>query len=261
MRLWVLSDLHIEQSFWDLPSRRPEFDVIIAAGDIHVASEGVRWLAERANGHPVVYVPGNHEWYDRLLPAEAEKAQSLAAKLGVHLLMDAAVTIGDVQFLGATLWTDYELMAPSPLSVEKAMMEAATCLNDHRLIDIRPGERFQPADALRCHRASRTWLSETLSAKPPEIRKTVVVTHHLPHPRSIDPRYDGDALNPAFASRMTKLVEASAADLWIHGHTHSSCDYIAGACRVVANPKGYGPRRLGGPIENSRFDPMLVVEI
>lgn len=57
--------------------------------------------------------------------------------------MDAAVTIGDVQFLGATLWTDYELMAPSPLSVETAMMEAATCLNDHRLIDIRPGERFQ----------------------------------------------------------------------------------------------------------------------
>lgn len=143
----------------------------------------------------------------------------------------------------------------------KAMMEAATCLNDHQLIDIRSGERFQPADALKFHQASRAWLAQKLSAKPTEVRKTVVVTHHLPHPRSIDPRYDGDALNPAFASRMIDLVEIGGADLWVHGHTHSSCDYVAGGCRVVANPKGYGPRRPSGPIENSRFDPMLVVEI
>ena len=109
-----------------------------------MASEGVRWLAERASGRPVAYVPGNHEWYARLLPEEATKAESLAGELHVHFLMDAAVTIGDVRFLGATLWTDYELMAPSPLSVERAMMEASRYPNDHHLVDIRPGVRFQP---------------------------------------------------------------------------------------------------------------------
>ncbi len=120
-------------------------------------------------------------------------------------------------------------------------MEASIYLNDHRLIDIRPGVRFQPADALEFHQASRAWLARELSTKPPEIRKTVVVTHHLPHPRSIDPRYDGDALNPAFASRMTDLVEIGGADLWIHGHTHSSCDYLAGGCRVVPTQKVTDP--------------------
>lgn len=62
MKLWILSDLHIEQSLWDLPHPRPEYDVLIAAGDIHFAVDAVRWLAERAAEKPVIYVPGNHEW-------------------------------------------------------------------------------------------------------------------------------------------------------------------------------------------------------
>jgi len=70
MRVWILSDLHIEQCRWDLPDPAPNFDLLIAAGDIHDAlSDGVRWLAERANGRPVIYVPGNHEWYAHPSPS------------------------------------------------------------------------------------------------------------------------------------------------------------------------------------------------
>jgi len=82
MRLWILSGLHIEQSCWELPTSRPDFDVLVAAGDIHAASKAVRWLADRADGRPVIYVPGNHEWYDKVLPKETAKARSAAAKLG-----------------------------------------------------------------------------------------------------------------------------------------------------------------------------------
>ena len=53
MRIWILSDLHIEQSKWDIPVPAPDYDVLIAAGDIHTPlSDGVRWLAERADGRP-----------------------------------------------------------------------------------------------------------------------------------------------------------------------------------------------------------------
>ncbi len=44
MKLWIFSDLHIEQSLWDLPEARPDYDVIVAAGDIHFAVDAVRWL-------------------------------------------------------------------------------------------------------------------------------------------------------------------------------------------------------------------------
>jgi predicted phosphodiesterase len=259
MRLWILSDLHIEQSCWDLPEPRPEYDVLVAAGDIHNAVAGVRWLGDRANGRPVIYVPGNHEWYGADWPSEAQaaKAKAKAQRLGVHFLMDEGVTIGDVHFVGATLWTDYELHDPT---AGRAMDYARRWMSDHLLIHSQNG-LFDPTEARELHMASKAWIANELSAARPEVRKTVVVTHHLPLRRSVAPQFNGDPLSPAFASDIPELVECGGADLWIHGHTHVSCDYHAGNCRVVCNPKGYGPRVPGGPIENRQFDPSLVIEI
>ncbi|MFZ4685427.1 MAG: metallophosphoesterase [Hyphomonadaceae bacterium] len=114
MRLWILSDLHIESCRWKLPDPRPEYDVLIAAGDIFTpASSGVDWLSRRARGKPVIYVPGNHEWYSpnhlNNVAQETERAELLAAERGIHWLNEGAVMIDGVRFLGATLWTDYRL--------------------------------------------------------------------------------------------------------------------------------------------------------
>ncbi len=264
MRLWILSDLHIESCRWDVPDPRPDFDVFVAAGDIHdPASAGVSWLAERAKGKPVIYVPGNHEWYAprRMFSMEEElpRARALAQELGVHFLMDDEVILEGVRFLGASLWTDYDLFgAPAA-----AMAWAQISMNDHRLIFPRTGgPALEPAEARAWHLASRAWLAERLGETPAgRWDRTVVVTHHLPHRASIAPRYATDPLTAAFCSDLAELVEQGGASLWVHGHTHSSCDYRAGATRVVCNPKGYGPRSPGGPIENPRFDPAYVVVV
>lgn len=58
------------------------------------------------------------------------------------------------------------------------------------------------------------------------------------------------------ASNLDDLVEASGAVLWVHGHTHASCDYRIGRTRVVCNPRGYHPDGL-----NSDFDPDFIVEV
>ena len=260
MRAWILSDLHIEQSLWDLPDPAPAYDVLIAAGDIHnPLSEGVRWLAERAQGRPVIYVPGNHEWYAFrprfTVDDEARRGQELAGALGIHLLQDAEIVFDGVRFLGSTLWTDYELFGDAPA----AMHEARSWMNDHRVIfPSEVGKRLLPEVALAWHEQSRSWLSEAL--RTPFDSTTVVVTHHLPHPNSIHPRFADDPLTPAFCSDLSELVENSGAALWVHGHTHSSCDYVAGTTRVVCNQKGYGPQTAGGRIENPEFDPCKVVE-
>lgn len=261
MRLWILSDLHVEQSLWDLPKPAPDYDVLIAAGDIHdPLSDGVRWLAERAAGKPVVYVPGNHEFYAHrqrfTMRDELERSQRLADQLGVHLLQQRAVVINGIRFLGTTLWTDYNLYGNPDI----AMRYAKRAMNDHRLIfpDI-VGQAFTPEDALHCHQRELFWLGEALRERFDG--KTVVVTHHMPHPNSVHSRYVGDPLTPAFGSDMSTLVEGSGVPLWVHGHTHSSCDYVAGQTRVVCNPKGYGPVSINGQIENAEFDARFVVEI
>ena len=261
MRAWIFSDLHIEQSRWDLPQPPPNCDVIIAAGDIHdPLSEGVRWLAERANGRPVIYVPGNHEWYAHrkrfTVREEAARAQALAAELGIHLLQNAEVVIDGIRFLGSTLWTDYEIFGDRT----RAMRDARRWLNDHRVIfPSVAGVPLAPSEALGWHRQSASWLEATL--REPFAGETVVVTHHLPHPKSIHPRFAEDEVTPAFCSDLSELVEGSGAVLWVHGHTHTSCDYFAGPTRVVCNPKGYGPMSRSGGIENSEFDETLIVEI
>jgi 3',5'-cyclic AMP phosphodiesterase CpdA len=62
-----MSDLHLELTHgWDLTAgnARPEFDVLVIAGDLVPKMErGVNWLLERVPDKPVVFVPGNHEAY------------------------------------------------------------------------------------------------------------------------------------------------------------------------------------------------------
>ena len=128
------------------------------------------------------------------------------------------------------------------------------------LADEEVGRALSPRLSQSWHLASRAWVEQELP-KTGDWDLSVVVTHHLPHPRSVSERFKDSPLNPAFASDLSELVEGCGAALWVHGHTHDSCDYQAGATRVVCNPKGYGPKGEGAPIENRAFDPMFVVEV
>lgn len=82
--------------------------------------------------------------------------------------------------------------------------------------------------------------------------------HHAPSIMSVAPRYEGDRLSPAFVSDLPDEF-FDVPSVWIHGHTHSSADYVRGRCRVVSNPRGYP--LAGGGFENARFDPGFVVDL
>jgi predicted phosphodiesterase len=61
MKLHILNDLHIE--FEDFEPPTTDADVVILAGDIGVGMGGLRWAETRFPDRPVIYVPGNHEFY------------------------------------------------------------------------------------------------------------------------------------------------------------------------------------------------------
>src|SRR5262249_19550368 len=84
----------------------------------------------------------------------------------------------------------------------------------------------------------------------------VVVTHFLPHPRSVAPQYAESPLNRFYLAEDTAaLVERAGARLWIHGHTHVAFDYRVGDPRVLCNPRGY-PGEPGTSV-----DPALIIEV
>ena len=66
MRLRILSDLHLEHYAQGLDLPDVEADAVILAGDIYTGTQGLVWAAERFAGVPVLYVPGNHEFYEPL---------------------------------------------------------------------------------------------------------------------------------------------------------------------------------------------------
>src|SRR5690606_14145817 len=101
----------------------------------------------------------------------------------------------------ATLWTDYRIEGHP----EVAMFHARERMNDYRQIakQRNPWQRFVPETAYRMHQTSRVFIESALKSDP---IKTVVVTHHLPHERSIPPRFKGDLLNAAYASDLSVVI-------------------------------------------------------
>jgi predicted phosphodiesterase len=255
MKLWILSDLHIDVNRrfpFELPEPHPAHDVLIVAGDIcQGLAEGVSFIvSQNLNAKPVIYIGGNHEFYGYDRHAELANGRAEAARYpNVHLLERDSVLIGGVEFLGCTLWTDYEYAGQREQA--RAMHWAARRMSDHRLI-LDGKSAWSPERALDEHKRSRAWLSDHLAQSAP--RPRVVITHHAPSRQSVRERYRTDLLTAAFASDLDDLV--AKATLWVHGHLHASADYHVGACRVLANPRGYV-----GIHEDREFNPTLSVDV
>ena len=252
MNVQVLSDLHVEFGN-DIPPPADGADVIVLAGDLApYRTEVLKEVADAWFGCPILYVPGNHEFYGGDIDAVRKAMAADCEALGIELLDRRAVTVDGVRFVGATLWTDFALEGVA--EVFGAQQLARRAMADFGVVGF-AGGRFTPEESVRRHAADRTFIEKELQACADAGITAVVVTHHAPTPQSIRPWYQGNALNPAFASRLDGLIAKFAPPLWIHGHMHDSIDERLGRTRVIANPGGYTAR------ENPKFDPALCVEV
>ena len=267
MRLRILSDLHIrDHGPPDLPRRASPLsaDAILIAGDVHRGTKSIEWMRAAFPERPVAFVAGNHEYYDgyldAMLPTLRRTADDPSAKTtagrrpkGAYLLERDQIIIGDLRILGCTFWTDFGLFEGQRSSAIRA---CRANVDDFRRIHLLRARRpLRPRDIARFHQTSVRWLRRKLAETPPAgVRTTVVLTHHAPSPRSVDPRYANSLTSAAFVARRERLVEASGAALWVHGHVHASFDYSLGGTRVLSNPRGHGD-------ENPDFWARLVVDV
>ncbi len=263
MKIALYSDLHLEflSSVETFPEFKTDADVVVLAGDIGAGDEGVKW-AKREFEQPVVIIAGNHEHYGRNLRQTLRVCYKAAEGSHVHFLEDDEVVIDGVRFLGCTLWTDLDLWGEDER--ERCAVYADRYINDFRVIKYGIDEhnlmdrKLTPMRMRDIHLESRAWLGHEFDNGFDG--KTVVISHHLPSIKSVAERFLTDErdslITAAFASRLDAEIEKWQPDLWLHGHTHDSCDYRIGRTRVVCNPRGY-PR---GRSENPRFDAGMVLE-
>lgn len=265
MKILVLSDLHLDVAPLGVSQNGKRIDehadVVVLAGDIDEGVKGFRWARETFLDKPVIYVAGNHEFYGQHWTQHIDTMREAAAKHNIDFLEAEAIDLGGIRFLGCSLWTDFELLGAD--AKPAALRLAKSTMNDYARIKINKSPEFYwvhsrrliPELTVRRHASSVEWLEGRLNSGCPS--KTVVVTHHAPHLRSIPDQFAGDLLSAAYASDLTRLM--GKASLWIHGHTHESANYVVNGTRVMCNPRGY--TRWTKDPQNQHFNPTFIWEV
>ena len=284
MKIQLLSDLHLEAHPHWVPTPAPGADLLVLAGDIGSYQSGssltdtdfglARFSPRLGWPTPVLFVPGNHE-YDALdFDLAHQRLQGTCERLGITWLEREVLVWPPapgpapqraVRFVGTTLWSDFDALAPTSASSstpasgllaqqlksrDKAFRAANYYLKKtggSRLGEplLAPAVREQ---ALVCQQ----WLTQALAQ--PFDGTTVVVTHFAPSLLSADPRYGLTPGTAGFCNALDALLPQ--AQLWLHGHLHAPSDYRAHGCRVVANPLGYARKN-----EQTAFKPGLCIDI
>lgn len=247
MKIQIMSDLHLEScaKFY----MNPDVDAHIVAGDVvNRLPENFRIFdLIESTDKPILYVPGNHEYYGTSFEKVEETLDKLCVDYPhfINLNVLDAYVLDDVRFIGRTLWSDFNLYG-DPIT---AMRMAEIYINDFRAIQNFSTERCSMLSERHCKEI------ESACAKRPDNKK-VVVTHFCPTSQSVHPAYESSKfLNPYFVNNYRDLVNESGAILWVHGHSHKNFDYEVGDTRVVCNPKGYGSEN------GNDFNYDLVLEI
>ena len=300
MKIAVCSDLHLEFDKLELKNTEGA-DVLVLSGDICVAADvqehdspeltyGHAGLESQKSknihaffqncckefGH-VIYVMGNHEHYHYDFKYTFNDLKKRLSYLDNLVMLDKqAFTLGDVCFVGGTMWTDMNKEDPFTLfHVKDAMSDFVHVKNSNRMVtrkvplyeenllwtedgkngpryikdekgnmfpigykDKEEPSRFSPEDSVKDHKEFLEYLKIAVTMLP---CKYVVCTHHTPTPMSIHEKYKHDELmNGAYTSNLSEFIlDHPKIKLWTHGHTHEDFDYMVGTTRVVCNPRGY----------------------
>lgn len=251
MRLCLASDLHSElyTDPWNAcfaPLPIDDVDVLVLAGDIlnlvsldHFLNT-FRRLCDRVK---VVYVPGNHEYWDtgctpqesweKVLYPAMERLENLTVLYTGKSLVCGGKTGPMERFHGDTMWFPD---TPDALLVMPSWKES-------RII-----KGYVPY-VFEQNARWRQWA-------PFDIREgDIVVTHHSPSFLSTPTRYKHQVQNCYYTdASMENVIMDKKPKLWLHGHTHQFFDYTIGDTRIVCNPKG-------SLLHETSYKPGLIIEI
>jgi predicted phosphodiesterase len=272
MKIAVCSDIHLE--FGPISLENTEgADVLILGGDICVAKDVMNrdehgifdrfdrnsrvhtFFQECGLRFPhVIYIAGNHEHYHG---DYANTITTLRDRLcyipNLYILDKQMIAIGDVTFIGGTLWTDMNKEDPITLNAMSGMMNDFRCItNSNRVVNYKVYDEsgniptfktrtatFSPEDAVDDHRKMVEYIRLMIEGKFDQ--KFVVVGHHAPSKSSTHPRYvDEVIMNGGYSTALDEFImDHPQIKLWTHGHTHEDFDYMIGTTRIVCNPRGY----------------------
>lgn len=238
----VLADLHFDtyrrfalvpSDVWGLQDMVWNADALILAGDL-TNGPADRWtqvfqyLSAFIPPDQIFAFPGNHDYYDGRL-SDDPALETVTKNASAHFVQKTALLHGDTRIFCCTLWSDFNLSGERSIAMRNADLLMADYdmigapLDPSRPIDSVPimhrERRLKPREILRVNNDHCSWLTRSLASQHPTGAhgKTVVVTHHGPHPAVAG---EIDTLSAAFHSDMSELFIRHQPDAWFFGHSH-----------------------------------------
>jgi predicted phosphodiesterase len=244
VRINYFSDIHLEFGLLKAPDN--DADLIVAAGDIGIGTQGLEWL--KALNKPVIYVAGNHEFYTKEYQQTLQLLRKQCVGSNVYFLENDCFIFQGVRFLGCTLWANLFVEG------DKKAEDIAKSLNDFRRIHYAT-DAFDAINFSDLHQHSKTWLEQQLALS--FSGKTVVVTHHAPTFWSWNdttPKKTTHALKKlAYCNDLKYLLHQYEIAIWFHGHIHSPADYRIADARILCNPRGYFGKKIVPDFDQNRI--------
>lgn len=241
MYILQLTDLHLEWNTkltdYSTVINQQVADVVVITGDLHANTRGIDFIKHLISlGYQVVYILGNHEFYNYEINEIIERWRVLAAVTpGLYFLEEDSVVIDNVEFFGSCLWT--EMGTSEPGEMIHWDLKQRIKRND----DFTCTKNWTPQKM--ADRFHRVWPKMRDMILASESENKVMLSHFLPSWESIHPAYFGNPANPFFASALDEFIKISKLRYWFHGHAHTSFDYRIGedddACRIICHPYGY----------------------
>lgn len=236
MKIQYISDLHLEFRFKTAEELEVhhEADVFVLAGDIHTRPDGAfkffTILREKTD-IPILYIPGNHEYYGHDKDVIAKEYQDACFYRDVEWLDDSYASIGDVFFIGSTLYSDLSN------SVNSIAIQAA--LSDFRCVK-RNGKNISVQDWNGFHEKSVERIERPMVTRNIKgCKKIVVITHFVPLFCLSSGKFPRDPISDGFYSNLENLIEEREPDMWIYGHNHDPVDMDVFGCKMRSNQYGY----------------------
>jgi Icc-related predicted phosphoesterase len=246
MKIQYFSDIHMEFNS-KFPNIRDDVDILIIAGDLHNSKGIIKTLKEidKTIKIPVIFVPGNHEYYGNQKANVDYQFSELTKNLNnVFILNNKVIYLQGITFIGGTAFWDG--------SGGRLSKQVIYTMNDFSTIYDCISNNYGLSWGFESRKFFERSMFEAWLSKTP----TICVSHNAPTLDSIQPEFRSSELNVCFANDWRHLITQFQPNIWIHGHMHQSIDYMIGETRILCNPYGYETGEI-----NKTFNPNEVIEI
>jgi hypothetical protein len=236
MKIQYASDLHLEfAENWRFLKEHPldvVGDILILAGDIgYLGDENYAkhpfwdWASE--NFSQVICCMGNHEFYKGYDIATLQDGYYLEIRHNVHSYYNGVVHLPDIDIIVSTLWSQIPL---------REAYYTEQVVSDFKRIKYN-GERLTFAEFNQEHQRCLSFIKKAVADST--AKHKIVVTHHVPSFKMIQPKFKDSLANGAFTVELSDYIENSGIEYWIFGHSHYNVDVKIGNTQCLSNQLGY----------------------